>query len=159
MQPPSEEQDLLPHPPLHMVPVSFPKSGSFIPSSSLGFWKMMGNSHTTTYFLEQSWPKGALALQQSRGPAFLRVPTIVTLDSSASSNYAPVKFSINTHMSQGQTAMLVVRDSAQTHNEEGVLSWTASWLVVHLPFFLGVNMLHCYAGSHLPYFLPLLRLA
>ena len=39
----------------------------------------------------------------------------------ASSNDAAVKASINTLTSQGQTALLVVRDSVQTHNEQGVL--------------------------------------
>ena len=39
----------------------------------------------------------------------------------ASSNDAPAKASINTHVSQGQTAMLAVRVSVQTRNEKGVL--------------------------------------
>lgn len=52
--------------------------------------------------------------------AFLcRIPASLT--SSASSNDAPMKSSANAHMSHGRIPMLIVRDSAQTYNEESAL--------------------------------------
>lgn len=56
-------------------------------------------------------------------------------------------------MSQGQMAILVTRDSAQTHNEEVSLS---SLIISGTPpFYPRSQCAACYAVSCVPYFLPL----